>query len=146
MLKLSTKSRYATRILTYIALKSGAEPISAQEISKAEAISADYVEQILSKLKTTGLVISHRGLNGGFSLGRDASSISVSDIITATEGVIAIAPCRKNNCNRATECATTTVWQDASEMLTGFFTKTSIRDLAIKANRIARAQSLSFEI
>ena len=71
MLRLSTKGRYATRIMVYLALCNPDEPARKQEIAEAEGIPADYVEQILTKLRTAGLVKSRRGAGGGFQLRRD---------------------------------------------------------------------------
>ena len=92
-MKLSTKGRYATRIMLYLAIYSGQNPVRKHEIAAQEKISPDYVEQILMMLRGAGLVKSHRGAKGGFSLSRAAEAITMADILAATEGPLQIAPC-----------------------------------------------------
>lgn len=145
MLKLSTKSRYATRILICLQLHDKNTPVTAQDISKSEGISSDYVEQIITRLKTSGLILSHRGLKGGFSLGRPADKITISDVIHATEGKIAIAPCLKDECTRMTSCATQTVWQEANDALDSVFSSKTIKCLASQAKTLSKS-GLNFEI
>lgn len=146
MLKLSTKSRYATRILVCIQLRDGDSPVTAQDIAETESISSQYVEQIMTRLKTSGIVASHRGLKGGFTLARDADKITVTDVINATEGRIAIAPCIRNECSRMTACVTRNVWQTANDALDKVFAETTIKSLAEQAKNLSKSGSLHFDI
>ena len=130
MIKLSTKVRYATRIAVYLAMRDEKQPARKQEIAEAEDISPDYVEQILIKLKTLGLVRSHRGTKGGFVLARDPYKISVADVIRSVDGQIAIAPCTNERCNRIPFCPTRPVWEKANESLVKIFEEAMIGELA----------------
>ena len=144
MLTLSSKGRYATRILVFMARKG--KHVSKQEISYAEDISADYVEQILIKLKTAGFVRSHRGSKGGFSLARDADTITVSEVLAATEGPVCLAPCLSENCVRDLKCVTKLVWRKATQALNAAFSGTTIGELAREAEKIHASFEWAYEI
>ncbi len=147
MIKLSTKGRYAARIMVYLASQdAGAMPTQKHRIAKAENMSPDYVEQILLKLSAAGLVKSHRGIKGGFSLARNAKSISIADILHATEGAVSMAPCHEEKCPRGLSCVTKSVWDKAAKALDAVFSGTNIAELAEQARKKRDADLLSFEI
>jgi Rrf2 family protein len=144
MLALSTKGRYATRILVFMA--NSGKAVSKPEISSAEEISTHYIEQILIKLKTAGLVRSFRGPKGGFSLARNADSITVSEVLAATEGPVCLAPCIGDTCGRQLRCATKLVWQKATEALNAAFSETTIGKIAKNAANIGICAGWAYEI
>lgn len=130
MLTLSTKVRYATRILTFIAGQSDDKPVSTKKISEAEEISFDYTEQILIRLKAAKLVRSIRGPQGGFVLTESPENITVADIIGVIEGDINIIPClSEQQCSRAKYCQTQSLWKRANKALMDVFSGTTIADL-----------------
>ncbi len=145
-MRLSTKGRYATRIMLYIAMHASERPVTKQEIGKAEHISPAYVEQILVALKGAGLARSHRGAKGGFSLAREAESISVADILEATEGTLSIVPCTTGECDRMPSCVASMVWRRASEALREIFAGTTLKDMAQDADTLQREHGMMFEI
>ncbi len=98
MMTISTKGRYACRIMVLLAARVSAGPVTKYEIAEAEAISPDYVQQIMMRLKAAGLVRSHRGRGGGFSVAKDPKLISISDVLVAMEGRVAPAPCGEPEC------------------------------------------------
>ena len=83
-MKLSTKGRYASRIMLCIARHEQDGPVPKKRIAEQEGISTDYIEQII--VKNAGLVVSTRGLRGGFRLAKSAADITLYDILAATEG------------------------------------------------------------
>ena len=85
-LKLSTKGRYGLRALIDLALYSESEAVSIQSIATRQNISDSYLEQLVRKLKSAGLVVSVRGAQGGYKLARPAGEISVGDVLRALEG------------------------------------------------------------
>ena len=85
-MKLSTKGRYASRIMLCIARYEQDGPVPKKRIAEQEGISTDYIEQIIVPLKNAGLVVSTRGLRGGFKLATSAAEITLYDILAATEG------------------------------------------------------------
>ncbi len=146
MLKLSTKGRYATRIMVYLAIQGGPEPARKRMIAEAEGIPADYVEQILLRLRTAGLVRSHRGAKGGFSLSRDPRNITVAQILEATEGPLALAPCQDEECERVSACVTRGLWQKASDALEDVFGQITVADLAEQTQHLRDSNALTFAI
>jgi Rrf2 family protein len=146
MLKISTKGRYATRIMVYLALRNGEGPARKREIAEAEGIADDYVEQLLSRLRTAGLVISRRGAQGGFLLSRDPGEITVADVIACTEGTVSLVSCIEEGCDRASKCVTRPLWQEANDALLAIFSRETIAGLARQASRIKEPGQHSFDI
>lgn len=144
MLSLSTKGRYATRIMVYMARKGNTA--RKEDIAREEGISPDYVEQILIKLKAGGLVKSHRGARGGFTLTRPPETITVTDVLSAAEGAMNLAPCDSSKCNRASVCVTRRLWQKAEEQLHRTFSETTIAQLARQAEELQEATGGNYEI
>jgi Rrf2 family protein len=131
MMTISTRGRYATRIMVLLASKAGNAPMTKFQIAEAEQISAAYVQQLMMALRLAGLVISHRGRVGGFSLARPAEAVTVSDVLKALEGEVMPAPCRETgHCERTASCPTRPVWEKAAELLDELFTATTIASLA----------------
>lgn len=145
-MKLSTKGRYAVRILLHLALSQKSGPVQKSDISRAEDISEDYIEQILVKLKTSGLVRSQRGVRGGFSLGKAPQQITIADIVLAAEGPIAVAPCVGGHCKRESKCVTKNIWRGLSETIEGSLRKVTLQQIAEDAAKLRDAQSVTFEI
>ena len=121
MVRLSTRGRYATRIMVYLAMEGNERPVPKQQVADNEGISADYVEQILMKLRTAGLVVSRRGVRGGFLIAPEGLNATVADILNATEGSLDLAPCLGERCERDTVCVTRPLWERASQALIDVF-------------------------
>jgi len=132
--------------MVYLARRRDGCPARKQEIAEAEGISADYVAQILVKLKTAGLVRSRRGARGGFTLARDAQSISVADIVSAAEGPIALVSCQSELCERTDVCVTRTVWEEASELLRRLLEQKTLAELARKADEVQASTQFMYYI
>src|SRR5512133_3190475 len=92
-MRLSTKSRYGLRALFDIAYNAGAQPAQIQDISRRQDISPRYLEQIFQGLKRCGILKSKRGPQGGYFLTKSPDQITVKEIITATEGGMALVDC-----------------------------------------------------
>ena len=147
MMTLSTKGRYATRMLTYMAARADSRPATKQEIADNEALSADYAEQILLKLKAAGLVRSHRGKAGGFSLAEAPEKMTVARVLRITEGPLCLVPCVENNdCERAPTCPTRPLWEEATRALDKVFSGTTIADLARERLRLQAMRAPAYEI
>lgn len=130
MMPLTTRGRYAARIMVFLARHPGPEPATKHEIGTSEGISPNYVEQIIIRLKASGLVRSHRGRSGGFTIGRSAESITLSDVLTAVEGPVTPAPCMTKGCPRIDICPTRPVWMRAARSLDSVFSSTLLSELA----------------
>jgi Rrf2 family protein len=130
MMAISTRGRYATRIMVLLASRPDREPMTKYEIGEAEAISPAYVQQLLMALRLAGLARSHRGRAGGFSLARPAESISVLEVLQAVEGELMPAPCANTgSCERSETCPTRPLWLSATNLLTDLFQRTTVEDL-----------------
>ena len=110
---ISTKGRYALRIMVDLALHDGEEPVSVREIAQRQDISGKYMEQIISVLARAGLLRSIRGAQGGYHLAHTPEEITVGMILRATEGDLAPAECVKSEvpCGRTNECSTRLVFE-----------------------------------
>jgi Rrf2 family transcriptional regulator, cysteine metabolism repressor len=130
MMNISTRGRYATRIMVLLA-RDPERAKSKFEIAEAEAITPAYVQQLMMALRLAGLVRSHRGRDGGFSLTRAPEQITVAHVLEAVEGDVMPAPCRvTGHCDRVASCPTRPLWQQAADTLDRLFSATTIADLA----------------
>lgn len=85
-MRLSTKGRFAVTAMIDVGLRANAGPVSLSDIASRHRISLSYLEQLFSKLRQQGLVVSTRGPGGGYNLARDAGAVTVADIVGAVEG------------------------------------------------------------
>jgi len=145
-MRLTTRQRYATRIMVFLAGHGNSKPVQKREISIAEDIAADYIEQICMRLKSGGLIRSLRGKQGGFVLSRSAEEITVADVLDAVDGKSVLAPCLGERCKRETFCVTMAVWRRADEALRSVFSGVTIAELAGQAKRLAASRTITFEI
>jgi Rrf2 family transcriptional regulator, cysteine metabolism repressor len=131
MMTISTRGRYATRIMALLASGAAKATLTKFQIAEHESISPAYVQQLLMALRMAGLVQSHRGRVGGFSIARAPETITVGDILAAVEGEILPAPCHNlEHCNRAATCPTRPVWERAAALLEDLFASVTVADLA----------------
>ena len=112
-MKLSTKGRYGLRALIDLALYSENETVSIQSIARRQNISDSYLEQLMRKLRSAGLIVSVRGAQGGYKLARPANEISVGEVLRAREGSLEAVTCggEDNSCQGADLCVTKFVWE-----------------------------------
>ena len=147
-MKMSTKGRYAVRILLSIARYQKNGPVPKKIIAAEEGISADYIEQIIVPLKNDGLCIGIRGVKGGFKLAKDPKDITVYDILAASEGVVKLVDCEQMDCQGRdkNKCATRPVWEGASEVLKEFFEKITLQQLVDRAAEFEKSGAASYSI
>ncbi|MBI4777835.1 Rrf2 family transcriptional regulator [Candidatus Desantisbacteria bacterium] len=131
---LSTKGRYAVRMMIELGLHEKGEVVSVREISVNQDISPQYVEQLMVKLRKVGLVKSIRGPAGGYRLAKEASSITAGDIIRTLEDYIDPVFCidpkiSKKECTRASGCAARLLWKRIGEATAEILDSTTIEDL-----------------
>lgn len=113
-MKISTKGRYALRLMLDLALNNTGEPVRIKDIASRQEISDKYLEQIISVLNKAGYVRSLRGPQGGYKLARDPKDYTVGMILRLTEGSLAPVACLEdevNLCSRQDECATLILWE-----------------------------------
>ena len=113
-MKISTKGRYAVRLMLDLAVYNTGEPISLKDVAVRQNISEKYLEQIIGVLHRSGYVRSVRGAGGGYLLTKDPSEYTVGDILRLTEGDLVPVGCVGMNpepCERESMCVTVEIWQ-----------------------------------
>ena len=115
-MKLSTRSRYGTRMLLDIAENSNGKPVSVSEVSKRLGVSVKYLEQLIRPLKRGGYLDSVRGPKGGHMLTKDPSEITVGEVVRLLEGGINLTDCVGDDdaCTRSGDCSVRNVWVEAT--------------------------------
>ncbi len=146
-MRLSTQSRYGVRAIFDIAYNSEGLETQVKDISRRQAISPRYLEQIFQKLKKAGIVGSKRGPSGGYFLNKKAEEITVGDIIRTTEGgidpVLCIDPEDSSQpCDRLGECVTRLIWDEAGNRLKEYFDSVTIKDLCGMAHKMGLRKEL----
>jgi len=133
-MKVSTKGRYALRVMADIAINEKNGNVSITDISNRNKISNKYLEQIISLLVKSNLVISKRGKQGGYILARPASKITVGEIIKQTEGNLETVSCLSGNtkCDMACNCLTIDVWFKLEKIIQNFLNSTTLEDVINK--------------
>lgn len=129
-MKLTTKGRYAVTAMLDLTLHKEQGPVNLADISSRQGISLSYLEQLFSRLRKQGLVISARGPGGGYLLGKPAQDISVSDVICAVDETVDATRCAgKQNCQGEDRCLTHDLWEELSGQITNFLSGISLGDL-----------------
>ncbi len=130
MMTISTRGRYATRMVVLLAAQEPGASLTKSQIADAEGISAGYVQQLMMALRLAGIVDSHRGREGGFTLSRSAADITIAEVLRAVEGEVMPAPCQGGaSCDRWDDCPTRPIWDQAAEMLNELFAGATIASL-----------------
>ena len=135
-MKISTKGRYALRLMISIAEKGENALTTLREVSEEQAISVKYLEQLVPALTAAGLLRGHRGAHGGYSLMRPASEISAGDIIRASEGGTAPVACLESDfgvCPRADVCETLEFWKGLDDVIDAYLDSVSLPELAARS-------------
>jgi len=113
--------------------KSAVDNISLPEIAREENISLKYLERLFSKLKKSGLVISEKGMSGGYKLAKNSKDINVFEIITALEGALSPFHCvdekGKIKCSSKCSCGATSVLLKVQQAVNSTLKKTKLSDL-----------------
>ena len=130
-MKLSTRSRYGTRIVLELARHFGQAPIQVSQISKIQNIPAKYLEQLIRTLKQADLITSVRGAKGGHLLSKNPKVITVGQLVRLFEAQTDLVDCVSDpeNCTQAEECRMREVWTDATEAMYAKLDGVTIADL-----------------
>ena len=129
---ISTRGRYALRVIIDIAEHSGGDFVPMKEVAARQEISLKYIERIMPLLTKENLVEGQHGKGGGYRLCRPPEDYSVGEILRATEGglaPVACLECGAKPCSRAAECRTLPMWQKYYAMTNKFFDGISVADL-----------------
>ena len=144
-MRITTKSRYGTRLILDLALNAQNQPVRLSEISKRQSISLKYLEKLIRKLKKAGFVKSMRGPYGGYMLAKPMEDISVGGIVRVLEGSDTITDCTMSDnvcgmCTRAGECLTQYIWSETGKAIFEKLDSLKIDELIQKTNGIIKAK------
>lgn len=132
-MKLTSKGRYAVTAMLDVTMHAAHGPVSLADISERQAISLSYLEQLFSKLRKHGLVISVRGPGGGYRLGRCSAQIAIADVISAVNESVDATKCQgKGNCQGGDQCLTHSLWHGLSQRIEEFLQSISLAELVAK--------------
>lgn len=126
-MKISSKGRYAVRILVEIAWHN--DFLSVADISKSQDISIKYVEKIITYLVKAKLIESMRGTKGGYKLSQPAEEITIYQILLATGDTPKISSCSTNKCNRIDICPTANCWANLTNLINDYLKSITLKDL-----------------
>lgn len=133
----STKGRYALRVMIELAAREADGLVSLKEIAERQQISEKYLEAIMKSLVTEGLVVGLRGKNGGYRLAQPAAKCTVAAVLRAAEGSLAPVSCLEGDavlCPRQGQCATLPMWRELNRLIDDFFDGITLEQLAAQTN------------
>lgn len=131
-MRISTKGRYAVRLMLDLATNYSGEPIRLKDVAKRQDVSDKYLEQIISTLNKAGYVRSVRGPMGGYSLQRPPEEYTVGMILRLTEGSLAPVECVEDtlpDCNRSESCVTRILWKKLNDAINDVVDHITLEDL-----------------
>ncbi len=131
-MKISTKGRYALRLMLDLALHDQQKPIRLKDVAARQEISVKYLESIAGVLAKAGYIRSLRGAQGGYLLKYSADQYKVGDILRLTEGSMAPVDCleaEENQCPRAETCTTLRLWKELDTAVKSVIDHYTLADL-----------------
>lgn len=138
-MKISTKGRYALRLMLELAMNDTGEYMAIRTISSRQNISEKYLEQIITILNRAGFVKSVRGAQGGYKLAKAPEEYTVGMILRLTEGSLAPVAClgdETNQCQRVSECVTLDVWKQLHDAINNVVDGITLADLVEKQKQV----------
>jgi Rrf2 family protein len=138
-MKLSTKGRYGLRALVDLALQSGPDVVSISSIAQRQGISERYLEQLMAKLKKSGIITSIRGAQGGYVLAKNPEEITIGDILRSLEGDLNPVDCPEvmetGKCSGSGQCAAKMVWKKINDVINQTVNSIKLSDLLEEQRR-----------
>lgn len=128
-MKISTRGRYALRVMIDLAMNENNGYISLKDIANRQEISMKYLEQIVSVLNKARLVDALRGNNGGYKLNRKPREYKVGEILRVSEGDLTPVYCIHENCSRKKKCKSYSFWEGLDKTITDYVDSKTLEDL-----------------
>lgn len=134
-MRISTKGRYALRLMVDLAMNDGGGPVSLRDVAQRQGLSDKYLEQIVTPLSRAGLVRAVRGAGGGYLLTKPAGEYTVGDILRPLEGDLAPVECATDAeyCEQCDNCVTLELWQEIHRAVSAVVDGVTLADLVEKA-------------
>ena len=131
-MRISTKGRYALRLMVDLAMNNNGEMVRIKEIAQRQNISEKYLEQIIAVLKKAGFVRSLRGSQGGYQLAKEPKEYTVGAILRLTEGSMAVVACledQENQCTHANQCVSLKIWTMIDKAVSDVIDHETLQDM-----------------
>lgn len=144
-MKISTRGRYALRMMTFLADNISRGYIPLNEIATKQDISLKYVESIMTSLSKASLVDAKHGKSGGYKLNKSPSSYTVLEILEVTEGDLSpvnCLSCEVNTCQRNTYCKTLPMWEGLNKLMRDYFSSISLSNLMFNSERFIEGSGI----
>ena len=138
-MKISTRGRYAIRVMLDLAEHNTGEYIPLMDIAKRQEISEKYLESIVASLSKNGFVRSLRGKGGGYQLAKAPGEYTIRSILQLTEGSLAPISCFEDNpnlCERVTVCKTIKMWEGLYKLILDYFDGITLADLLVDSTDV----------
>ena len=138
-MKISTRGRYAIRVMLDLAEHNTGEYIPLMDIAKRQEISEKYLESIVASLSKNGFVRSLRGKGGGYQLAKSPEEYTIKSILLLTEGSLAPVTCLENEpnlCERVAECKTLKMWEGLYKLILDYFDGITLADLLVDSTDV----------
>ena len=133
-MKISTKGRYALRLMLDLAIYNTGEPVSLKDVARRQQISEKYLEQIISVLNKAGFVRSVRGAQGGYMLTKEPAEYTVGSVLRLTEGDLTPVSCvgmDSVDCDRRDGCVTVRIWEQLNEAVNNVVDNITVADMVM---------------
>ncbi len=141
-MKISTKGRYALRMMADLAAHSDEGVVALKDIAERQSISKKYLEQIVPLLNRAQLLRTNRGYKGGYTLSKDPSEYTVGEILRVTEGDLAPVACLQEGsvCERRAECATLHIWEGLYKVVNEYLDGITLLDVANEMTKLCKIE------
>ncbi len=138
-MKISTKGRYALRMLLDLAQHQDGGYISLKDIAERQGISKKYLEQIVPMLSRANMLLTNRGYQGGYKLAMPPEKYTVGDILRVTEGSLSPVACmdaKPNRCEKCGYCLTLPVWEGLDRVINEYLDGITLQDIFDKNKKV----------
>ena len=143
-MKISTRGRYALKIMMDLATCPEGEYISLKAISERQQVSVKYLEQIIALLSRGGMLESTRGKAGGYRLAKKPSEYTAGDILRLAEGSLAPIKCVEDSagkCTNSAHCSTFSFWEGLNRAINDYIDSTTLADLALREREMGEEKA-----
>ncbi len=137
-MKISTKGRYALRMLLDLSMHQGENYVALKDIAARQGLSKKYLEQIVPLLNKSNMLRTNRGYQGGYKLARKPSEYTVGEILRITEGSLSPVSCLQHgdvDCPRSENCMTISVWKGLYKTINDYLDSVTLQDMLDSATK-----------
>lgn len=147
-MKISTKGRYGLRAVIDLAVNSDGNPVLLRNIASRQDLSRRYLERLFAGLKSSGVIRSIRGAQGGYMLAKDPHDINIADILEALEGPFLPVDCVDDQsiCDQSSECVTRDVWCEIAMQVRNYLKEMTLQNLVEKYRHRQSMRTIDYQI